>query len=58
MGGIGCSLFGFGLCSTVEVAFYKHNGGILWVWVSLGTLSLSLTLLGLVLLIKAVKYEI
>jgi len=52
-GGIGASLFGFGLCSVVECAFLKHNGAEWWHWVGLGTISLGVVIFGLVLLIKA-----
>lgn len=53
MGGAGASLFGFGLCAVVECGFLKHSGAVWWHWASLGTISLGITILGLVLLIKA-----
>ncbi len=52
-GGAGASLFGFGLCAVMESGFLKHNGATWWHWASLGTISLVVTILGLVLLIKA-----
>ncbi|NHF60009.1 hypothetical protein FK220_011695 [Flavobacteriaceae bacterium TP-CH-4] len=52
-GGVGASLFGFGLCAVVESGFLKHSDAPSWKWISLGTLSLCVVLLGLVLLIKA-----
>ena len=52
-GGCGASLFGFGLCATIECGFLKFSGSSWWVWSSLGTASLVVTLTGLVLLIKA-----
>ena len=56
-GGIGASLFGFGLCAVMECAFLKHDGAPLITWGGLGTLSLLITILGLVLLIKAGNLE-
>lgn len=53
LGGSGASLVGFGLSASMEVAFYKHEGGETWVWIVLGTLCLITFILGLVLLIKA-----
>ena len=52
-GGIGASLFGFGLCGVLESGFLKHGDVAWWIWSSLGTVALSVTILGLVLLIKA-----
>ena len=54
-GGTGASLFGFGLCAVVESGFLKHSGSgsDWWLWMGLGTLSLIMTIFGLVLLIKA-----
>lgn len=53
MGGVGASLFGFGLCAVVESGFLKHSGSEWWHWAGLGTISLIVTVVGLVLLIKA-----
>ena len=52
-GGAGTSLFGLGLCAVVESGFLKHSGAPWWLWVGLGSLSLVITMTGLVLLIKA-----
>lgn len=52
-GGAGACLFGFGLCAVVESGFLKHSGTLWWHWAGLGTVSLVITMLGLVLLIKA-----
>jgi len=56
-GGIGASLFGLGLCCTIESAFLKHTGTIWYYWLSAGTVSLGITIFGLVLLIKAGSLE-
>jgi len=53
LGGSGATLVGLGLSATIEVAWYKHSGGTTWIWVVLGTLSLSVFMVGLILLIKA-----
>lgn len=53
MGGAGASLFGFGLCAVVESGFLRHDDAEWWLWAGLGTVSLTITILGLVLLIKA-----
>ncbi|MEM1259868.1 MAG: hypothetical protein AAGC45_04580 [Bacteroidota bacterium] len=53
VGGAGASLFGFGLCAVVESGFLKHGDSKWWHWAGLGTLSLIVTIIGLVLLIKA-----
>lgn len=53
LGGIGASLFGFGICCTVESGFLKHGGAPIWKWVLFGTISLVVLISGLVLLIKA-----
>jgi hypothetical protein len=52
-GGTGAVLFGFGICAVIECAFLKHNGHSWWLWAGLGTLSLAVLILGVVLLIKA-----
>lgn len=52
-GGAGASLFGFGICAVVESGFLKHSGAEWRAWVTWGTMSLIVTILGLVLLIKA-----
>ena len=52
-GGLGASLFGFGICAIVECGFLKHSNTDWYIWVSLGTLALVATILGMVLLIKA-----
>jgi len=57
-GGVGASLFGAGLCGCIESGFLKHQSATPWYeWVGLGTLSLVVTLFGLVLLIKAGHLE-
>lgn len=58
MGGVGAALFGAGLCGCIESGFLKHQPDSLWYqWAGLGTVSLTITLLGLVLLIKAGHLE-
>lgn len=52
-GGAGALCFGFGICAIVECGFLKHNGAAWTTWAGLGTLSITITMLGLVLLIKA-----
>ena len=52
-GGLGASLFGFGVCAVMESAFLKHSGTLWYVWTVLGTLSLASMVMGIVLLIKA-----
>lgn len=52
-GGIGACLFGVGICCLIECGFLKHSEAPWYQWVSLGTLSLIVTILGLVFLIKA-----
>ena len=52
-GGLGSSLFCFGIRGAIETGFYKHDGADLLSWVTLGTLSLITIMLGLILLIKA-----
>jgi len=52
-GGTGASLFGFGLCAVVECGFLKYDGALWWHWAGLGTISLVVTMVGLVFLIKA-----
>ncbi len=56
-GGIGTSLVGFGLAAAIEVGFLKHEGEALAVWVPLGTLAITVFILGIVLMIKAGRYE-
>ncbi|KPM33400.1 Hypothetical protein I595_303 [Croceitalea dokdonensis DOKDO 023] len=57
-GGVGASLFGAGLCGCIESGFLKHQPDVLWYqWAGWGTLSLVVTLFGLVLLIKAGRLE-
>lgn len=56
-GGVGASLFGLGLCCTIESAFLKHADAVWYYWLSAGTISLVVTILGLVLLIKAGNLE-
>ncbi|MEO1487625.1 MAG: hypothetical protein AAFU57_17955 [Bacteroidota bacterium] len=56
-GGLGASFFGLGLCCTIESAFWKHTGVEWYYWMSAGTVSLAITILGLVLLIKAGNLE-
>lgn len=56
-GGLGTSLVGLGLCAVIEAGFLKHGGMSWMIWVPLGTLSLLVFMFGLVLLIKAGKYE-
>ncbi|MEO0571675.1 MAG: hypothetical protein AAF039_08215 [Bacteroidota bacterium] len=53
MGGAGASLFCFGICAVIESGFLKHSGVKWWYWAGLGTVSLAVTMVGLVLLIKA-----
>nr|WP_299345437.1 hypothetical protein [Allomuricauda sp.] len=52
-GGLRASLFGFGICCLIECGFLKHSEAPWYQWVLLGTLSLIITILGLVFLIKA-----
>ncbi len=52
-GGLGACFFGFGICGIVECGFLKHTGSSTYLWVGLGTLSIVITVLGVVLLIKA-----
>ncbi|MEM6894806.1 MAG: hypothetical protein AAGD88_07265 [Bacteroidota bacterium] len=56
-GGLGASLFGLGLCCTIESAFLKHAGVVWYYWLSAGTISIAVTILGLVLLIKTGNLE-
>ena len=56
-GGLGTSLVGFGLAAAIEVGFLKHQGEALAVWVPLGTLALVVFILGIVLMIKAGRFE-
>lgn len=58
MGGAGATLFGAGLCGCIESGFLKHQPNTAWYeWAGLGTLSLVITLFGLILLIKAGHLE-
>lgn len=52
-GGVGASLFGLGICTTIECAFLKYDGYEWFIWTGLGTFSLFVLILGIVLLIKA-----
>ncbi len=56
-GGIGTSLVGFGLAAAIEVGFLKNQGESMAVWVPLGTLAILVFILGIVLMIKAGRYE-
>lgn len=50
---LGLSLFAFGLCLAIEIAFMKHNGAAFWTWFSWGTLALIITNAGLSFLVDA-----
>ncbi|MEP3210079.1 MAG: hypothetical protein ABJN95_12850 [Maribacter sp.] len=52
-GTLGALLFGFGLCCMIESGFLKHTGAPWYEWVLAGTISLCITMAGLVYLIKA-----
>jgi len=52
-GTFGALLFGCGLCCMIESGFLKHDGALWYEWVIAGTLSLCITMSGVVLLIKA-----
>ncbi|WP_281540286.1 hypothetical protein [Maribacter aestuarii] len=57
MGGIGASLFGFGLCCLVESGFLKYGDAPWYQWVLAGTVSLCIVMFGLILLLKASSLE-
>lgn len=52
-GTLGALLFGFGLCCMIESGFLKHTGAVWSEWVIAGTISLCITVSGVVLLIRA-----
>ena len=52
-GGVGATLFGFGVCCVVESGFLKHDGAPKLLWIAAGTLSLIIMIVGLIMLIKA-----
>lgn len=57
-GGSGASLAGFGLCVTLEAGFMKHGAAMWYEWVLTGTLGLVLFMVGISLLIDAVRFRI
>lgn len=56
-GGFGAVLVGAGISCAIESGFFKNDGGPMLQWVLAGTGSLSLIILGVVLLIKAAFIE-
>jgi hypothetical protein len=57
-GGAGASLFGMGLCMTIEAAFDRFKGAAFSDWFYFGTLSLIVTIAGLCLLIDSLRFKI
>jgi len=55
---IGLSLFAFGLCLVVEIAYFKHEGASFWTWFGLGTLALIIANAGISLVADAVKNRV
>ncbi len=52
-GTLGALLLGFGLCCMIESGLLKYSGAVWYAWVIAGTVSLCLTVSGVVLLVRA-----
>jgi len=52
-GALGALLFGSGLCCMIESGFLKHEGTVWYEWALAGTVSLCITVAGVVFLIRA-----
>ncbi|GAA0871153.1 hypothetical protein GCM10009117_02980 [Gangjinia marincola] len=57
-GGLGTVLLGFGICAIVEIGILKYNGMETLQWVTLGTLSLVVFMVGLFLLFGSFQEKI